>query len=173
MATLWLDDREQRAWWAFLDLVRQLGAGMEQQLSGSDISGADYQVLAPLSDAPEGRDAAAGPGRVDGVGQQPPVPPRAPDGTTRPGRPGTAPRRPTRSRDLPDPCSVSTPSSRLHPDTSPGSGRTSSTWLTADELDTLTAISERVISELNRQPPPNHSPDGAFDSPNRRDSAAL
>jgi len=51
--TRWLDDREQRAWWAFLDLWRGLGAGMERQLSGSGVSGADYQVLAPLAESPE------------------------------------------------------------------------------------------------------------------------
>jgi DNA-binding MarR family transcriptional regulator len=51
MDTRWLDDREQRAWWAFLDLWRGLGAGMERQLSGSGVSGADYQVLAPLGEA--------------------------------------------------------------------------------------------------------------------------
>lgn len=49
----WLDDREQHAWWAFLDLWRGLGAGMERQLAGSGVSGADYQVLAPLADSPE------------------------------------------------------------------------------------------------------------------------
>jgi DNA-binding MarR family transcriptional regulator len=50
MASLWLDDREQRAWWAFLDLWRGLGAGMERQLAGSGVSGADFQVLAPLGE---------------------------------------------------------------------------------------------------------------------------
>jgi DNA-binding MarR family transcriptional regulator len=47
----WLDDREQRAWWAFLDLWRGLGAGMERQLAESGVSGADFQVLAPLGEA--------------------------------------------------------------------------------------------------------------------------
>ncbi len=55
MQPRWLDEREQRAWWAFLDLWRGLGAGMERQLAGSGVSGADYQVLAPLAEAPAGR----------------------------------------------------------------------------------------------------------------------
>ena len=50
MEPRWLDEREQRAWWAFLDLWRGLGAGMERQLTGSGVSGADYQVLAPLAE---------------------------------------------------------------------------------------------------------------------------
>jgi DNA-binding MarR family transcriptional regulator len=51
MASRWLDDRQQRAWGAFLDLWRGLGAGMERQLAGSGVSGADFQVLAPLGEA--------------------------------------------------------------------------------------------------------------------------
>lgn len=51
MEPRWLDDREQRAWGAFLDLWRRMGTGLERQLAGSGVSGADYQVLAPLSDA--------------------------------------------------------------------------------------------------------------------------
>jgi DNA-binding MarR family transcriptional regulator len=53
MGTRWLDEREQRAWGAFLDLWRALGAGMERQLAGSGVSGADYQVLAPLAESRE------------------------------------------------------------------------------------------------------------------------
>ena len=49
METRWLNGREQRAWGAFLDLWRGLAAGMERQLAGSGVSGADYQVLAPLA----------------------------------------------------------------------------------------------------------------------------
>jgi DNA-binding MarR family transcriptional regulator len=52
VAVRWLDEREQRAWGAFLTLWRGLGAGMERQLAGSGVSGADYQVLAPLAEAP-------------------------------------------------------------------------------------------------------------------------
>lgn len=55
MEQRWLNDREQRAWLAFLDLWRQLGAGLERQFSGSNVSGADYQVLAPLSAATQGQ----------------------------------------------------------------------------------------------------------------------
>ena len=51
MGTRWLDDREQRAWGAFLGLWRALAVGMERQLAGSGVSGADYQVLAPLAEA--------------------------------------------------------------------------------------------------------------------------
>lgn len=53
MEPRWLDEHEQRAWGAFLDLWRGLGAGMERQLAGSGVSGADYQLLAPLSEEPE------------------------------------------------------------------------------------------------------------------------
>jgi DNA-binding MarR family transcriptional regulator len=49
----WRHEHEQRAWWAFLDLWRGLGSGMERQLAGSGGSGADYQVLAPLAETPE------------------------------------------------------------------------------------------------------------------------
>lgn len=51
MATRWLDEREQRAWGAFLGLWRALAVGMERQLAGSGVSGADYQVLAPLAES--------------------------------------------------------------------------------------------------------------------------
>jgi len=51
----WLTDRELRAWVAFLDLWRQLSAGLERQFEGANVSGADYQVLAPLSGATDGR----------------------------------------------------------------------------------------------------------------------
>ena len=50
----WLNERDQQAWWAFLDLWRALGSGMERQLARVGVSGADYQLLAPLADAAEG-----------------------------------------------------------------------------------------------------------------------
>jgi DNA-binding MarR family transcriptional regulator len=53
MESRWMHEDEQRAWWAFLDLWRGLGAGMERQLAGSGVSGAEYQVLAPLGGPPE------------------------------------------------------------------------------------------------------------------------
>ena len=61
----WRDERNQQAWWAFLDLWRALGSGMERQLASAGVSGADYQLLAPLADAAEGlrpRDLAAATG---------------------------------------------------------------------------------------------------------------
>jgi len=62
----WLNEREQHAWWAFLDLWRVLGSGIERQLASSGVSGADYQLLAPLAYGPaEGmrpRDLAAAAG---------------------------------------------------------------------------------------------------------------
>lgn len=48
-----MTDVQQRAWHGYIDLSRQLAAGMERQLVGSGVSGADYQVLAPLAEAPE------------------------------------------------------------------------------------------------------------------------
>ena len=50
----WLDEADQRAWWAFLDLWRALGTGMERQLAGVGVSAADYQLLAPLAGADAG-----------------------------------------------------------------------------------------------------------------------
>jgi DNA-binding MarR family transcriptional regulator len=47
----WLDERELRAWGSFLDLWRGLASGMERQLAHSGVSGAEYQVLAPLGEA--------------------------------------------------------------------------------------------------------------------------
>ena len=45
----WHDEADQRAWWAFLDLWRALGTGMERQLASVGVSAADYQLLAPLA----------------------------------------------------------------------------------------------------------------------------
>jgi DNA-binding MarR family transcriptional regulator len=50
----WLDERDQQAWWAFLDLWRALGSGMERQLASVGVSSADYQLLAPLAAASQG-----------------------------------------------------------------------------------------------------------------------
>jgi DNA-binding MarR family transcriptional regulator len=50
----WLDKADQRAWWAFLDLWRALGTGMERQLASVGVSAADYQLLAPLAEAAAG-----------------------------------------------------------------------------------------------------------------------
>jgi DNA-binding MarR family transcriptional regulator len=50
----WREEADQRAWWAFLDLWRALGTGMERQLASVGVSAADYQLLAPLADADAG-----------------------------------------------------------------------------------------------------------------------
>lgn len=52
----WLDAREQQAWRAFLDVRRELMAELNRQLTrDAGLSGADYELLVPLSEAPEGR----------------------------------------------------------------------------------------------------------------------
>jgi DNA-binding MarR family transcriptional regulator len=51
-----LNERELRAWRAFSEMQELLRARIEQQLQASSgLSGADYGVLAVLSEAPEGR----------------------------------------------------------------------------------------------------------------------
>ena len=51
----WLDEREQRVWQGYLHLNQDLIAVLEQQLAHeSGLSGADYRVLHPLSEAPGG-----------------------------------------------------------------------------------------------------------------------
>src|SRR5436190_18124196 len=51
----WLDDRQQRVWPVYLHLNQDLIAVLEQQLTReSGLSGADYRVLVPLSEAPDG-----------------------------------------------------------------------------------------------------------------------
>src|SRR5207247_1917676 len=48
----WLDEREQRVWQGYLHLNQDLIAVLEQQLTReSGLSGADYRVLHPLSEA--------------------------------------------------------------------------------------------------------------------------
>ncbi|HEX7202516.1 MAG TPA: MarR family transcriptional regulator, partial [Arthrobacter sp.] len=42
---------EEEVWFAYILFSRQLAAGMERQLAGSGVSGADYQMLAPLAEA--------------------------------------------------------------------------------------------------------------------------
>ncbi|MGH3905635.1 MAG: MarR family winged helix-turn-helix transcriptional regulator [Pseudonocardiaceae bacterium] len=55
-AVPWLDAREQRAWRAFLDVRRELPTELNRQLTrDAGLSGADYALLVPLSEAPEGR----------------------------------------------------------------------------------------------------------------------
>lgn len=47
----WLSKDEEQVWFAYILFSRQLAAGMERQLAGSGVSGADYQMLAPLAEA--------------------------------------------------------------------------------------------------------------------------
>jgi DNA-binding MarR family transcriptional regulator len=52
----WLDAREQRAWRAFLEVTRELSAELNRQLNrDAGLSGADYALLVPLSEASENR----------------------------------------------------------------------------------------------------------------------
>jgi DNA-binding MarR family transcriptional regulator len=51
----WLDEREARVWQGYLDTQRALLGALERQnLRDSGISGAEYAVLVPLSEAPDG-----------------------------------------------------------------------------------------------------------------------
>ena len=51
----WLDERQQHVWQGYLQLNQDLIAALEQQLAReSGLSGADYRVLVPLSQAPGG-----------------------------------------------------------------------------------------------------------------------
>ncbi|MHB1987692.1 MAG: MarR family winged helix-turn-helix transcriptional regulator [Acidimicrobiales bacterium] len=50
----WLTERESSAWRAFLVMRRALDRGLDRQLSrDAGLSGADYQLLVPLSEAPD------------------------------------------------------------------------------------------------------------------------
>ncbi|MFE9855387.1 MarR family winged helix-turn-helix transcriptional regulator [Streptomyces sp. NPDC005780] len=52
----WLDEHEQRAWRSLMKMQAGLSEYIERQLrTHSGLSAADYQVLAHLSEAPEGR----------------------------------------------------------------------------------------------------------------------
>jgi len=52
----WLDEREQRAWRSFVTMHEGLSEYIERQLHAhSGMSSADYEVLAHLSEASEGR----------------------------------------------------------------------------------------------------------------------
>src|SRR5438552_9932914 len=51
----WLDERQQRVWQGYLHLNQDLIGVLEQQLTReSGLSGADYRVLVPISEAPGG-----------------------------------------------------------------------------------------------------------------------
>ncbi|GGK89812.1 MarR family transcriptional regulator [Sphaerisporangium melleum] len=47
-----LDEREQRLWRAFGDMRQRLDAAIERRLNSADLSGADFQLLLPLMEAP-------------------------------------------------------------------------------------------------------------------------
>src|SRR3954447_1641433 len=54
--TRWLSEDEQRAWRGLLQMTSRLESRLNRQLQdGHDLSLADYDVLVPLSEAPEGR----------------------------------------------------------------------------------------------------------------------
>src|SRR5256885_14445810 len=52
----WLDEREARAWRAFLLMQREFGGRIAQAIQrDTGLSAADYEVLVHLSEAPDGR----------------------------------------------------------------------------------------------------------------------
>ncbi len=54
--TQWLSEDEQCAWRQLLQMTAKLDAHLNRQLQDSSgLSGADYAVLVPLSEAPDGR----------------------------------------------------------------------------------------------------------------------
>jgi DNA-binding MarR family transcriptional regulator len=53
--TRWLDEREAHMWRSWLRLNQELTSVLEEQISrDAGLSGADYAVLVPLSEAPDG-----------------------------------------------------------------------------------------------------------------------
>ncbi|SES30343.1 DNA-binding transcriptional regulator, MarR family [Lentzea xinjiangensis] len=51
----WLDDREAQLWQAYRDLTRELQRAFDRQLErDAGLSGADYAILAPVSEAEDG-----------------------------------------------------------------------------------------------------------------------
>ena len=61
----WLGERESRAWRSFLGMRRAIDRGLDRQLmQHSGLSAADYQLLVPLSEAPEHRLRARDLGRL-------------------------------------------------------------------------------------------------------------
>lgn len=51
----WLNPREMKAWRSYIIASRRLLEALDTDLDGHDLSMADYEVLAQLSDAPERR----------------------------------------------------------------------------------------------------------------------
>ncbi|MDT5012933.1 MAG: hypothetical protein QOH57_4550 [Mycobacterium sp.] len=58
MEPKWLNAREARAWRAFVDAHHRLEVHLSRRLQESGLSGADYEVLAALSDLDEDRMSA-------------------------------------------------------------------------------------------------------------------
>ena len=55
MATNWLNPREMKAWRSYIIASRRLLDALDLDLAAHDLSMADYEVLALLSEAPERR----------------------------------------------------------------------------------------------------------------------
>ena len=55
MATKWLNPREMKAWRSYIIASRRLLEALDLDLAGHDLSMADYEVLALLSEAPDRR----------------------------------------------------------------------------------------------------------------------
>ncbi|MFG1709427.1 MarR family winged helix-turn-helix transcriptional regulator [Nonomuraea sp. M3C6] len=51
--TRWLSGREQRMWRAYNDMCRYLVQALDRQFAAAGLSSADYELLVPLSEAPE------------------------------------------------------------------------------------------------------------------------
>ena len=54
-AARWLDEREDRAWRSLMAMQSGLSEHLERRLRRCGLSRADYEVLAHLSEAPDGR----------------------------------------------------------------------------------------------------------------------
>ncbi|MFM8328815.1 MAG: MarR family transcriptional regulator, partial [Actinomycetales bacterium] len=50
--TKWLNPREMKAWRSYIIASRRLLDALEMDLEGQDLSMADYEVMAQLSEAP-------------------------------------------------------------------------------------------------------------------------
>jgi DNA-binding MarR family transcriptional regulator len=61
----WLDEREAHLWQAYRDLQRELRNALHRQLErDAGLTGADYALLVPLSEAPDGLIRARDLGRL-------------------------------------------------------------------------------------------------------------
>ncbi|MCT2581806.1 MarR family winged helix-turn-helix transcriptional regulator [Actinophytocola gossypii] len=65
--TRWLDEREARAWRGVIGVLQRLIAALERELvRDAGLSGAEYTLLVPLSEAPDGVVRARDLGRMVG-----------------------------------------------------------------------------------------------------------